>query len=285
MPETDGEMGSNSASSRLQDVRMVPRDRIIVAKIGGSTLGSHDTTLEDIVRLHVDGFFPVIVHGGGKVITEWLARQQIPTKFARGLRVTDQQSLEVVVAVLAGLVNKDLVASIVRLGGRAVGISGVDGRILLARPLDEDLGLVGEVVAVDTAPIELLLAVGYIPVVAPIAISHDGGSATLYNVNADTAAGQLSAALGASRLIFLTDVPGIANAAGQLCKSLTDREAASLIAKGVASGGMIPKIEACLAALQVAEFAQIVDGRVPGALLDAVRGQSPGTVIRKDGSS
>jgi len=248
----------------------------IVVKIGGSTLGSHDTTIEDLVALQREGKTLVVVHGGGDVITQWLSRQGISTRFEKGLRVTDHETLGVVVAVLCGLVNKELVAAIQSLGGRAIGLSGVDGGLIEARMKDEKLGYVGEVVKINPEPIEAILKRGYIPIIAPLGLGAKGEK---LNVNADTAAGEIAAALGAERLIFLTDVPGVLDSSGKSLPRLSADAASSLIGSGVVSGGMIPKVEACLGALSTVPIAQIVDGREPHALLNAVAGKSGGTTI------
>jgi len=184
---------------------------VMVAKIGGSTLGADDTALEDIVALQHRGLRPVVVHGGGALISDWLKVHNVPTRFERGLRVTDARTLDVVVAVLAGLVNKRLVAALTAAGGRAVGVSGADGGLLKARLLDEKLGYVGEVAEVDMRLLLDLLDAGFVPVVAPIAVQWQGESPTgqLLNINADTAAGAVAKALAARWLVFLTDVPGI----------------------------------------------------------------------------
>src|SRR3990172_5128395 len=147
---------------------------VLVVKIGGSTLGAHDTTLEDVVALQRRGLRPVVVHGGGALISEWLKLHGLPTRFERGLRITDERTLEVVVAVLAGLVNKQLVAALTADGGHAVGLSGADGGLLKARQLDEKLGFVGEVAEVDTRPLVDLLDDGFVPVLAPIGVEWRG---------------------------------------------------------------------------------------------------------------
>jgi len=250
----------------------------IIVKIGGSTLGSYDTTLEDLVALWKEGKPLVVVHGGGDLISQWLSRQGIATRFEKGLRVTDRETLQVVVAVLGGLVNKELVAAIQARGGRALGLSGVDGGLIQARVKDEELGYVGEIVKVNPEPVEVLLKEGYIPVIAPLGLEAGGEK---LNVNADTAAGEIAAALGAERLVFLTDVPGVLDGSGKLLARLSPDEASSLIASGVVSGGMIPKVEACLCALSAVPIAQIVDGRSPHALLQAIAGGS-GTIIKRN---
>jgi len=258
-------------------------DKAIVVKIGGSTLGSHDTTMEDIVKLQRQGRTLVVVHGGGKLITEWLARQNIPSRFVQGERVTDQPTLEVVTAVLAGLVNKEIVAAITGMGGRAVGISGVDGALIEGRISDKEKGYVGAVVRVNPAPLEALLKSAFVPVVAPVglhSVDRPAETPSTLNFNADTVAGEIAAAIGAERLIFLTDVTGILDRTGKLLSRLSPGEAGELMASGVASGGMIPKVRACLTALAACTSTSIIDGRQPHALLREITGDSSGTVIR-----
>lgn len=254
----------------------------IVAKIGGSTFGEHDTTLRDIVELQKQGAEMVVVHGGGKIITEWMSSRGVRPKFVRGLRVTDPAVLEIVVAVLTGVVNKSLVSSLQALGARAIGISGVDGGMLKARPGDPELGLVGGEVSADPDPIMAVLAGGFIPVIAPVASRHsldDNAGDSMLNVNADTAAGEIAAALNAGSLVFLTDVAGVLDASRRLIPRLTERQARNLMSSDVVEGGMVPKLEACLTALKHVEYAQIVDGRKPRALLDSLSGESIGTRI------
>ena len=248
----------------------------IVVKIGGSTLGNHDTTMEDLVALQKEGKTLVVVHGGANIVSEWLSRLQISTRFENGLRVTDRQSLDVVAAVLCGLVNKELVIGIQSLGGRAIGLSGVDGGFIEARIKDAALGYVGEVVKVNPEPIEAVVKGGYIPIIAPLGLAAKGEK---LNVNGDPAAGDIAASLEAERLIFLTDVPGILDSSGKLLPRLSADEASSLIGSGVVSGGMIPKVEACLRALSTVPITQIVDGREPHALIKALSGKGDGTTI------
>jgi len=257
-------------------------DKVIVVKLGGATLGSQDTSIEDIVELQQQGKPLIIVHGGGKLITEWLTKRGISSRFVQGERVTDRATLEVAISVLAGLVNKEIVAAINSLGGQAVGISGVDGALIEARIKDIELGYVGRVVKVNLAPLKALLQSGYIPVVAPLGL-HSGDkpdkAPQILNINADVVAGEIAAAIGAERLIFLTDVVGICNQQGKLLPQLSPSEAEALVASGVASGGMIPKIKACLIALSNTSTTCIIDGRQPHALLKEVEGGSGGTTI------
>lgn len=254
--------------------------RVIVVKLGGSALGSHDTTLADVVALSRLGVRPVIVHGGGAAISDWIRRVGKEPRFVNGLRVTDAQTMEIVTMVLAGKVNKELVGSLIGLGGNAVGISGLDAGLIKARRISPELELVGEVCAVDSRVVEALLVADIIPVVAPIALGE--GSACL-NVNADTAAAEIAIALGAERLVFLTDVLGVLNESGYLIPSLTRGEARRLMDQGVISGGMIPKSEACIRGLDGVGAAQIIDGRVRHALMrELATSRSVGTTFLRD---
>ena len=257
-------------------------DRVIVVKIGGATLGSHDTTLEDIVFLQQQGRLLVVVHGGANVVTKWLTRQGISTRFVDGERVTDKAALDMVTAVLGGLVNKEIVASINSLGGQAVGICGVDGALIQGRIREKEMGYVGEVVKVNLALLTTLLESGNIPVIAPLCLhSFDRPSKAppLLNINSDTVAGEIAAAIGAERLIFLTDVAGICDHSGKLLTWLSPEEAEALMASSVASKGMVVKIKACLRALSNTSTARIINGRQPHALLREIEGVSEGTTI------
>jgi acetylglutamate kinase len=248
--------------------------KIIVVKIGGSTLDNHDTTLEDLVELQKRGKSLVVVHGGAKVTSEWLARLGIPTSFVDGLRVTDAETLKVVAAALGGLVNKELVVGIQALGGKAVGLSGCDGNLLWSSIKSPELGYVGEIIAVTPTLLKLLLNAGYMPVVAPISFGSVEGKVMLLNVNGDTAAGEIAAALAAEKLVFLTDVDGIHDGLGKVIPRLNLAEAKNMLASGVASGGMIPKIEASLRALATTKVVRIIDGRTSHALLHDIAGQA-----------
>ena len=243
---------------------------LVLVKIGGSTLGTNDTTLSDIVQLARRGVRPVIVHGGGKVISEWLERQGIRPRFVRGLRVTDDRTLRVVIAVLTGLVNKTIVSGIQSLGGSAVGISGVDAGILRAEIDRPELGNVGRITAVDPTAVIGLAEAGLIPVMAPVALNAGSSGPGMLNINADLAAGEMAAALGADRLVMLTDVPGVMDSSRRLIPRLTERQARGLVESKIAAGGMIPKLEACITALGSVPMAHIVDGRRPHVLLEGV---------------
>lgn len=258
---------------------------IIVVKIGGSTLGSHDTSLEDVLTLQRQGLWPVVVHGGGQVVTEWLTRCGLETRFVGGLRVTaDVASLEVVLAVLAGLVNKEIVAALNEKGGRAVGLSGVDGWLLPACVRDPELGFVGEVERVNGDLLKVLLKAGFLPVIASIGLGRDGsGVVRPLNINADSVAGDIAVALGARRLVFLTDVPGIRDGAGQVVDRITPSEVQAMLQAGIIAGGMIPKVEACLRGLRAGVRAQIVDGRQAHALLGTVGEGLGGTALLAEG--
>lgn len=246
-------------------------------KLGGSTLGAHDTTLRDIAEAHKLGARIAIVHGGGAAVSEQLARSGIEPKFVRGLRVTDAATLNVVIDVLAGTVNKQLVAELAALGVDAVGVSGADRSILQAERYDDELGFVGRITAVDSGPITAVISGGALPVIAPIAV--EAGTGQPLNTNADTAAGELAVALRAACLVFLTDVAGVLDADKRLIERMNATEARALIESGVAGGGMIPKLEAAVRAASAACATRIVDGTAPGALLRALAGEADGTTI------
>jgi len=248
--------------------------KVIVVKIGGSTLGNHDTTLEDLVELQKQGKSLVVVHGGAKVTTEWLTRLGIPTSFVNGLRVTDAETLKVVAAALGGLVNKELVVAIQAMGGKAVGLSGCDGNLLWASVKSPEMGYVGEIVAVDPTTLKLLLNAGYMPVIAPISFGSVEGRVVLLNVNGDTAAGEIAAALAADKLIFLTDVDGIHDGSGHVVHKLNLAAAKEMLASGIASGGMIPKMEASFGALTTTKVVRIIDGRARHVLRNDIAGRA-----------
>jgi len=257
-------------------------DKVMVVKLGGATLGSHQATIEDIVYLQKQGRPLILVHGGQNLLTEWQTRLGISTRLVRGERVTDEATLEVVTAVLAGLVNKEIVAAIIAAGGKAVGLSGIDGALVQGKIKDKDLGYVGAVVKVDPAPLITLLQAGFVPVVAPVSLlssSRPDAARRLLNINADIVAGEVAAAIGAEKLIFLTDVAGIFDHSGRLLPYLSPAEAEALMRSGVASGGMIPKIKACLRALSGASTVCIIDGKQPHALLKEIEEGGCGTTI------
>jgi acetylglutamate kinase len=254
----------------------------IVIKLGGSSLSeARASILEDVVLLRYVGMNPVVVHGGGPEITAMQERMGLESKFVEGLRVTDEASMEVVKMVLTGKVNPDLVAALNGLGGQAVGMSGEDGPSILVKPLagvnGEDLGFVGEVAQVNAEPITALLGRNYIPVIASIGLGYDGKS---YNVNADTVAAELAVALTARKLIVLTNVEGVRDADGALISEIVAHDVTNKIENGTVTGGMIPKVKACVRALAGVEKAHIIDGRVPHALLlELLTSEGIGTMI------
>ncbi|ARU61122.1 acetylglutamate kinase [Tumebacillus avium] len=245
--------------------------KIVVIKYGGSSIepdsGEIDPVILDIIWLKQVGLYPVVVHGGGKAINRLLERLGHQAQFIDGLRVTDEPTLEAVEMVLGGLVNQQLVAAFHAGGCKAVGLTGVDGGLLAAQKITHekgDLGRVGEVMAVHAEPIHALLQNGFLPVIAPLGCDEQGAR---YNINADSAAGAIAAALGAEKLILLTDVPGILQA-GELINQVTPEEVDALLADGTIQGGMVPKVEACLAALHGgAQQVHILNGKEPHALL------------------
>ena len=274
--------------------------RTFVVKYGGNAMGDERAArefAEDVVLLKAVGINPVVVHGGGPQIGAMLAKLGVESRFVDGLRVTDKATAEVAEMVLSGAINKAIVAQIARAGGKAIGISGKDANLVTAVKLERtvkdpdsaieralDLGFVGEPARVDTAILETATAAGMIPVVAPIGVGEDGHT---YNINADTMAGALAAALGAARLLLLTDVAGVLDKAGALLTDLTPADIAALRADGTITGGMIPKLETCVKAVEAGcEAAVVLDGRVPHALLlEFFTARGAGTLIRGAGAS
>ena len=267
-----------------------------VVKYGGHAMGDPERQrdfAEDMVLLKAVGINPVVVHGGGPQIGGMLKRLGVQSRFVDGLRVTDKETAEIAEMVLAGSINKEIVGWIGQAGGRAVGISGKDAGLVIAekvggrREADPtqgierhvDLGFVGEPVAVDRSIIDTLTAAGVIPVIAPVAIGRDGHT---YNINADTMAGAIAGALGAARFFLLTDVAGVLDKGGELLTDLDAERIAALRADGTVSGGMIPKLETCVAAVAAGVGAAvIIDGRVPHAmLLEIFTKQGAGTLVR-----
>jgi acetylglutamate kinase len=239
--------------------------QIVVIKVGGNAIEqAKDETLLDIVLLRFVGMQPVLVHGGGPEITAMSERLGLKAEFKNGLRITDDKTMEVVKMVLTGKVNPDIVGAIIRLGGQAVGMSGEDGPSIIAEPLGEDMGFVGRVTQINREPITALLGRGYIPVIASIGLGYDGHA---YNINADTVAAEIAVSLGAAKLMLLTDVPGVLGVDGKVVAVLSQEDARHRIESGEVTGGMIPKLEACLRALDGVPLAHIVDGRTPHSLL------------------
>jgi acetylglutamate kinase len=270
--------------------------KTIVVKYGGHAMGDDAIArqfADDIVLLKQVGMNPIVVHGGGPQIGDMLKRLRIKSEFVNGLRVTDQATVEVVEMVLSGSVNKELVMLINKAGGLAVGLSGKDADLIRAKKLEHtsaresdsniekalDLGFVGEPVGINTKILDLLEKSDIIPVIAPIGVG-DGGET--YNINADTVAGAVAAAVKATRFLLLTDVAGVLDKEKKLIAQLSVDNARALIADGTISGGMIPKIETCLDAITGGvEAAVIIDGRVPNAILLELFAEGAGTLIRR----
>ncbi|QZD91381.1 acetylglutamate kinase [Qipengyuania xiapuensis] len=287
---------SNKAQTLIEALPYFQRyaGKSFVVKYGGNAMGDEDAArefAEDVVLLKAVGINPVVVHGGGPQIGAMLEKLGVETKFVDGLRVTDKATAEVAEMVLSGAINKSIVGSIARAGGKAVGLSGKDGGLVTARKVERttkdpesniekalDLGFVGEPSAVDTTIIETATAAGMIPVIAPIGSDAEGHT---YNINADTMAGALAAALGAARLLLLTDVSGVLDKQGKLLTDLTPADIAKLREDGTISGGMIPKLETCVNAVEAGcEAAVVLDGRVPHAmLLEFFTQRGAGTLI------
>jgi acetylglutamate kinase len=269
-------------------------EETVVVKYGGHAMGEEDMAksfARDIVLMEQTAINPVVVHGGGPQIGEMLKRLGIKSEFAGGLRITDAATIEIVEMVLAGSINKQLVGFINEAGGKAIGLTGKDGNMVLARKVNRtvvdpgsniermvDLGFVGEPDKVDTTVLTQILGRDLIPVLAPLAASAQGGT---YNVNADTFAGAIAGALKAKRLLLLTDVPGVLDKSKKLIKQLSPDDARALIADGTISGGMIPKVETCIYALEAGvEGVVILDGKVPHAvLLELLTDHGAGTLM------
>jgi acetylglutamate kinase len=253
------------------------KGKVLVIKLGGSTLENQRVVLQDIIWLHSLGARPVLVHGGGPYINKWLKKLELPARFENGLRVTDAQTLEVVRMVLLGQVNQGLVLMASQMGGRVIGLSGTDGNMVRAHIANEHLGFVGEIDNIDPTSLLALLADNYVPVVAPLGEGPDG---TCLNINADLVAAHIAGALNAEKLIFLSNVVGICRADGSLIPELTKVEAEKLIDEGVITGGMIPKVTACLDALASVPRVHIVDGREDHTLLrELFTNNGAGTMI------
>ena len=260
-------------------------NKIIVVKYGGNAMISEELKLqvmEDLVLLWLIGVKPVLVHGGGPEISDMLKKVGKKSEFVDGLRVTDKETAEIVQMVLAGKINKQLVNLLGEFGGNAVGISGIDGHLIEAKVKDERLGFVGEITNVNVQPILDLIEKEYIPVVSTVGCDKDGN---VYNINADTAASYISGAMKAERLITMTDIPGIlrdVNDPDSIIKRVTTEEARQLFADGVISGGMIPKVECCIEAIEKGvRRVTILDGRVPHALLlELLTDEGAGTLVK-----
>jgi acetylglutamate kinase len=268
--------------------------RTFVVKYGGHAMGDPKAArefAEDIVLLRAVGINPVVVHGGGPQIGAMLKKLGVESEFVDGLRVTDKATADIAEMVLSGAINKELVGWIAKAGGKAIGISGKDGGLVTATKVERttrdpesnierviDLGFVGEPSEVDTTVIDTAVAAGMIPIIAPIGAGEDGHT---YNINADTMAGAIASALGAARLFLLTDVPGVLSKDGELLTDLRPDDVAALREDGTISGGMIPKLETCVQAVEAGcDAAVVLDGRVPHAmLLEFFTSSGAGTLI------
>ncbi len=260
-------------------------DEIFVIKYGGSAQTSPELKekfARDIVLMYLVGIKPVIVHGGGPAIGEMLERLKIDTHFIDGLRVTDEKVMEVVEMILSGSINKEITALLNEYGAHALGVSGKDASMLKAKPIDiEKYGYVGDITEVDPKVINNLLAEKFIPVIAPIATGQMSGHPG-FNVNADIAAGHIAASLKARKIIFMTDTPGVMNNDEEIIHTLNEGQIDMLKAKGTIAGGMIPKVDTCLNAVNGGvNKAHIIDGRIEHALLlEVFTSEGVGTVIK-----
>ena len=253
---------------------MIDQAELVVVKLGGTTLAEDHATLSGIAKLSND-YRPVLVHGGGKRLTDWLARLGVESRFEHGRRVTDDAALEVALAVLGGLVNGELVADLQRLGAPAVGLTGVDGGLLVAERIPE-LGRVGRVVGARPSVLYALLAAGLLPVIAPLALDQDG---EIVNVNADEAAAGLAGAFD-TRLVLLTDTDGVLDRNGQRIERLDELEAEQLISEGVIAGGMLPKVKAALAVIRSGGSEVVIaDGRADRSVERALADPNFGTRV------
>jgi acetylglutamate kinase len=265
--------------------------KTFVIKYGGHAMVDDELSrvfAADIVLIKQVGINPVVVHGGGPQIAEMLDRLDIKSSFVDGLRITDSATVEVVEMVLAGKINKQIVQAMTEAGGNALGLSGKDAGLMLANRVQKikagqalDLGFVGDPAEIDADVLNRLAAAGFVPVIAPIGFGRGGET---YNINADTAAGAIAAAMKATRLLLLTDVAGVLDKDGNLLTDLTVSQVKSLMKDGTISGGMIPKLETCVEALEDGvEAAVILDGRVPHALLlEIFTARGVGTIVRRN---
>ena len=294
-PKIDPQTQARILSEALPHMQRYDEE-IVVVKYGGHAMGQEQTARDfakDIVLLEQTAINPVVVHGGGPQIEAMLKKLGIKSEFASGLRITDAKTVEIVEMVLAGSINKQIVGYINAAGGKAIGLCGKDGNMVQARKVSRtvvdpdsniekviDLGFVGEPEKVDTTMLNQVIGREMIPVLAPVATSADGGT---FNVNADTFAGAIAGALKAKRLLLLTDVPGVLDKSKSLIADLSVADARRLIADGTISGGMIPKVETCIYALdQGVEGVVIMDGKVPHAvLLELLTDHGVGTLMHR----
>ncbi|PKQ09478.1 MAG: acetylglutamate kinase [Alphaproteobacteria bacterium HGW-Alphaproteobacteria-12] len=305
MPDTTEKGAETRDGAKLDRARILSEalpfmqrydKRTVVVKYGGHAMGDEELGAEfarDIVLLKQAGLNPIVVHGGGPQIGAMLTRLGIKSEFSGGLRITDKATVEIVEMVLAGSINKQIVAQLNQAGGRAVGLCGKDGNLVIARKMEKkihdpesniekilDLGFVGEPEKINPEILDVIQKSDIIPVIAPVGVSRDGHT---YNINADTVAGAIAAAMGAARLLLLTDVRGVLDKQGKLVAALTLAQARELMKDGTISGGMIPKLETCVEALEGGvEAVVILDGRVPHAvLLELFTEHGAGTLIQK----
>jgi acetylglutamate kinase len=292
-------MNNDATADALQQAKILTQalphmlrydDAIVVVKYGGHAMGDDTVARDfsrDMVLLEQSGVNPVVVHGGGPQIGAMLKKLGIASHFSDGLRVTDKATMDIVEMVLAGAINKQIVGFINAEGGRAIGLCGKDGRMVMANKLARpepsdgvDLGFVGEPVKVDTTVLDQVLGRELIPVLAPIAQGSNGDT---YNINADTFAGAIAGALGAKRLLFLTDVPGVLDKDKKLIEELRVGDIPGLIADGTITGGMIPKVETCMYAIERGvEGVVILDGKLPHAvLIELLTDHGAGTLITR----
>lgn len=305
MADTSGKDAAQQDDPRMERARILSEalpfmqrydKRTVVVKYGGHAMGDEALGAEfarDIVMLKQAGLNPIVVHGGGPQIGAMLTRLGIKSEFSGGLRITDKATVEIVEMVLAGSINKQIVAQLNQAGGRAVGLCGKDGNLIVARKVEQkihdpesniekilDLGFVGEPEKINPEILEVIQKSDIIPVIAPIGVSPDGHT---YNINADTVAGAIAAAMGAARLLLLTDVKGVLDKQGKLMEALTVDQARALMKDGTISGGMIPKLETCIESVEGGvEAVVILDGRVRHAvLLELFTEHGAGTLIQK----
>ena len=294
LKRSDAEQFARVLTESLPYIQRFTRKTVVI-KFGGNAMTDpelHESFARDVVLMKLVGMNPIVVHGGGPQIGKLLDRLGIESRFVGGMRVTNEETVDVVEMVLGASVNKEIVDSIHRNGGRAVGITGKDGELIRARALSsnhrvtgsEDIGLVGEVESIDTDILTMLGESDYIPVIAPVAGSVDGNT---YNINADLVAGKLAEVLGAEKLILLTNVTGLLDADGQTLTGLSTQRVDELIDQAVITGGMLPKVQCAMDAVKAGvASAHIIDGRVPHAtLLEIFSDEGIGTLITNQSMS
>ncbi|ACZ62157.1 acetylglutamate kinase [Dehalococcoides mccartyi] len=259
-----------------------PSNQIAVIKLGGSVLNSKDTSLKDIATLKQMGLKPVLIHGGASTVSAWSAKLGLETRLVNGERVTDETTLDVVAAILAGLVNKEIVAALLDMGIQAAGISGVDAATVTGQMRATETGYLGDVIKINTELITTLLDANITPVISPVSFhqtNRPSGSRRILNINGDPVAGEIAAALQAERLVFMTDVPAVKGKNGEALGEISADHAAELLSSGTASGGMIPKLRSCLKATLAGCSACIIDGRKPHMLVREFTEGNCGTTV------